>query len=134
MRAFVRLEEAGEVTPVTAQSWESAIKCLCLSDRVPSAVREVFAEAQQMMRMGPWSYPLFTRGLEHALKCAELAVVLRARSAGVALSRRNCCPTTFAFKLNQLTGMKIMMREEQEEWTCLRELRNFIAHPQQAFS
>lgn len=133
MSIFVRLGRDGEMQPMTTSDWQSAVEGLSLSDGVPIRVREILAETREMMKMGPWSYPLFTRGLEHSLKCAETAITLRAFSVGVPSRSPNSQPTTFAFKLKKLRQMQILKASDHESWTCIRELRNLTAHPEQPF-
>jgi len=133
MSVFVQLGRDGEIQPMTTSDWQSAVERLSVSDGVPIMVREILVEARETMKMGPWSYALFTRGLEHALKCAETAITLRAHAAGVPLRSPNGQPTTFAFRLKRLRQMQIIEAADHESWTRIRELRNLTAHPKQPF-
>jgi hypothetical protein len=134
MQYFYKLDKVtGSITPMTVDDWHGVIRAPQMSANVPAGVRQIFNEACDVMLHGTCSLPLFTRGMEHALRAAEAAVSARAEMAGVPMRNADGFPIGFAVKLRRLKKLKVLTRSDVRTWTGLRKLRNSTAHPTQAF-
>lgn len=96
-----------------------------LSKNVPDEVQKLFETARGATAYGWFFYPLFTLAAEQCYRVMETAVSEKCLQMGgpprkAALKR----------KLDWLIAKAVIPKEKEVVWNALRELRNWVSHPE----
>jgi hypothetical protein len=96
-----------------------------LSKNVPDEVKKLFETARGATAYGWFFYPLFTLAAEQCYRVMEAAVSEKCLQMGgpprkAALKR----------KLDSLIAKGVIPKEKEAVWNALRELRNWVSHPE----
>lgn len=95
-----------------------------LSSQVPVEVRRAFEVAKGAMVYGYFFYPLFTIGLEHLYKVAEIAV--KVKCAAIDPKQK---VDKLGKGIKRLASLNILDKVTEKRWHALSGLRNSASHP-----
>ena len=115
---------AKQLTVTVSDLYIQAVVAIRLSSMVPLEVRRAFEVAKGAMVYGYFFYPLFTIGLEHLYKVAEIAVKVKCAAID---SNRRVDKLTKGIRL--LVSSKVFDAATEKRWCALKNLRNNASHP-----
>jgi hypothetical protein len=122
----------GSLRPKTVSDHLADLQAVTLAAVVPQAVRDIFDVARGAMIYGYLYYPLYTLGVEQALRASETAVRCRYDALGgpaQVITKRGPREPSYAECIDWLKRRGALSAKDAARWHATRRLRNAASHP-----
>lgn len=131
MRDLVMPNDDGTISYMEGKDWAFSILNLKITETIPIEIRKLYEIARGSMLYGYFFYPLYTLAEEQLYRVAEAAVTEKCNQIAAAESLKKIKTKTFEDKLGFLHDNDVITKQEHEQWTDIRKLRNIASHPEQ---
>ncbi|GKS12913.1 hypothetical protein YDYSY3_39130 [Paenibacillus chitinolyticus] len=109
---------------VSEEVYIDNVKDICVNEKAPEQVREMFEVAKALYVYGYLYWTFFTISFEQSLKSWEVAITMKLNEVNI-----QRMPRKLINKINALEEMDIISSDEKELFHYVRLFRNGLAHP-----